>query len=504
MNLGILLLLFLAFSTYAETQSANDSESESDETDLSGPWKSLTDIIGNGTVHDFENLIRNVANLTDNLKSQALFYASESDNDQITDALVKNGSDVNVKLSDGWRPIHWASWNGFDHVVDLLIKRGAECNIANNYGRTSLHLAAFNGHVSTAELLIQKGAQVNFNDCLGLSSLMFAASTGQVRMVELLLKNDADIYMKNTFNKTAQIIATERGYPGVVQLLKKARSSFKACERDSKVPVENVLNGESVQIEQFPWMAALGYLDEQYRVSFTCAGTIISENFVMTAAHCTSKDGKLPIVVRLGKVSLTDGDGSRPINHPIEEIILHPDYNEYTQRHDLALIRVGSRIKFSNKVAKACLHSDLHDESPDVKLLATGWGRFELNSVVQSNVLKKIPLKTVPLIECITNFLRNINVRVLIGGIGRGQYCAVHTEQNVSTCTGDSGGPLQMFLNGSNIPIVIGIVSFGVSCTHDTPSIYTRVAYYLDWIESFVWPRNGTVPIGNTIFLNKI
>lgn len=53
---------------------------------------------------------------------------------------------------------------------------------------------------------------------------------------------------------------------------------------------------------------------------------------------------------------------------------------------------------------------------------------------------------------------------------------------------GDSGGPIFLYDNPSGVSTVVGIVSFGVSCGTALPSVYTRVASYIEWIESNVWP----------------
>lgn len=75
-------------------------------------------------------------------------------------------------------------------------------------------------------------------------------------------------------------------------------------------------------------------------------------------------------------------------------------------------------------------------------------------------------------------------------GFSKGQICALDYNGRNDSCVGDGGGPLQMFRNESSVAIVIGIVSFGWSpCGSAFPSIYTRVAHYLDWIESIVWPN---------------
>lgn len=76
-----------------------------------------------------------------------------------------------------------------------------------------------------------------------------------------------------------------------------------------------------------------------------------------------------------------------------------------------------------------------------------------------------------------------------INGISESQYCAYDPEEERDSCQGDSGGPLQYYPDSnSSIATVVGIVSFGVTCGTKLPSVYTRVAYYIDWIESIVWP----------------
>lgn len=99
---------------------------------------------------------------------------------------------------------------------------------------------------------------------------------------------------------------------------------------------------------------------------------------------------------------------------------------------------------------------------------------------------------TVPLSECnatLVKLNKQINQPVFRGGLIQGQYCAFDSKRNSDSCQGDSGGPLQYFpTDNSTLATIVGVVSFGLSCGTDIPSIYTRVSYYLDWIEAIVWP----------------
>lgn len=87
-------------------------------------------------------------------------------------------------------------------------------------------------------------------------------------------------------------------------------------------------------------------------------------------------------------------------------------------------------------------------------------------------------------------------------GIGQSHYCATHPNGVNGTCEKDhyqSGGPLQIVRPNFNTSTVLGIVSTQISCGTSFLGIYTRVAYFIDWIESHVWP-NGEIstPILNT------
>ncbi|XP_031639695.1 serine protease persephone-like, partial [Contarinia nasturtii] len=130
-------------------------------------------------------------------------------------------------------------------------------------------------------------------------------------------------------------------------------------------------------------------------------------------------------------------------------------------------------------------------EDVDSELIVIGWGAA-ITEGPNSNKLLKTNLTTVPLSECNSTLLewnKEYNSPSFENGISEGQYCANDPEGRRDSCHGDSGGPLQYFPNtNSSRATIVGIVSFGVNCATTLPSVYTRVAYYIDWIESIVWP----------------
>lgn len=118
--------------------------------------------------------------------------------------------------------------------------------------------------------------------------------------------------------------------------------------------------------------------------------------------------------------------------------------------------------------------------------IATGWGVTRFGSKTKTDDLQKVTLSLFPHEECKQLYGRH---RKIPQGILRSQLCAGSRTGKQDTCQGDSGGPIQIMAQGNScIYYVIGITSFGKSCAvSNAPGVYTKVSYYLDWIEAVVW-----------------
>lgn len=102
-----------------------------------------------------------------------------------------------------------------------------------------------------------------------------------------------------------------------------------------------------------------------------------------------------------------------------------------------------------------------------------------------------------PLAECnatLVHFNAERDLPAYRHGISRTQYCAWDPNGERDSCQGDSGGPLQIIRDDEEPVKIVGVVSFGGACGSKLPSIYTRVASYLDWIATHVWPNGEIEP----------
>ncbi|CAG9813077.1 unnamed protein product [Phaedon cochleariae] len=269
-----------------------------------------------------------------------------------------------------------------------------------------------------------------------------------------------------------------------------SHANFRMLPQDTCGPISTnarITNGRLTDLNEFPWMALIAYKsvsdDSDEDVVFKCAGTLITDRFVLTAAHCildTTIRG-----VRLGEYDLDSAKDCNPDSgycapppqdFAIENIHVHPEYDDTGLRHDIALIKLtmSANINFAN-VQPICLPtSDTNLNGKNV--IVSGWGVTE--NGLKSPVLRKASIPVVSLPDCRKTYQR-------FPPITSSQICAGGTGA-VDSCAGDSGGPLKFIGQVDDTPrfIQYGIVSYGPKyCgTHGKPGIYTNVFKYMEWI----------------------
>lgn len=168
------------------------------------------------------------------------------------------------------------------------------------------------------------------------------------------------------------------------------------------------------------------------------------------------------VTVVAGSNTLNSG-GTR---YSIQRIIVHPQYDSFNIRNDIALLRTSSPIEFTNLVQPVALESN--DVGGGVDCVLSGWGTTSYPGSIPNN-LQFINLKTITVAQCQSAQSPN--------PVYDTQVCTF-TRSGEGACHGDSGGPL---VSGGR---QIGVVSWGRPCGIGYPDVFTRVSSFLSWINS--------------------
>ncbi|XP_072390343.1 phenoloxidase-activating factor 3-like [Diabrotica undecimpunctata] len=260
-----------------------------------------------------------------------------------------------------------------------------------------------------------------------------------------------------------------------------------------------VINGEDAELSEYPWMSLLSFRGSDNKAEFKCAGSIINNRYILTAAHCL-QDRSALLGVRLGEYDISNkeidciGSGNdRECNEPIqdvaiEDIISHSNFDSTQFINDIGLLRV-KKIEFNEKnIRPVCLPREKKSNFNLTSAQVSGWGRTSFRSGQQSNILQFATLKVVNKSEC-QNTYHNLTI------VDDTRICAGGSAKNNASnaCKGDSGGPLQV---QETVPglgpryVQHGIVSFGVTrCNF--PALFTKVDHYMNWILDNMRPDDS-------------
>ncbi|XP_067307100.1 transmembrane protease serine 13a [Pseudorasbora parva] len=246
--------------------------------------------------------------------------------------------------------------------------------------------------------------------------------------------------------------------------------SLECTDCGKQQSASRIIGGTASKVGQWPWQVSL-----HYNGGHVCGGTLISPDFVVSAAHCfqssMANSGNWRVYV--GTIS----QNTLQIPYLVKKIMVNENYNTQSNDYDITLLKLANPVTFSNTIQPVCLPTFDQTFSDGLECKTSGFGTTQEGAGYASTSLMDVAVNVIDTRVCNSS-------QVYRGAISKNMMCAGDMNGGRDSCQGDSGGPL-VCKGGNERWYLAGITSWGAGCgQRQKPGVYSRVTSLLPWIYS--------------------
>lgn len=241
---------------------------------------------------------------------------------------------------------------------------------------------------------------------------------------------------------------------------------------------EDIIGGGPAAAGQWPWMVWFSVED----FDFQCGGTVIDQEWVLTAQHCT-RTRLFQNELAASEFTVTAGDFDRGVDEGTEQVSLvdrveRADYGASAfgpADFDVALLHLTTPLTWTPFVQP--MRPAVGADGPGLTVVDIGWGGTTQSvSPPPSDQLNQVTTVVVSNESCVIPDSRALQFD---------EICSGNSSGSVGNCHGDSGSS-QMTQRSGGTWEQVGVTSWGApDCT--SFSVDARVSSHVGWIRQFVY-----------------
>ncbi|XP_055371672.1 transmembrane protease serine 3-like [Condylostylus longicornis] len=233
--------------------------------------------------------------------------------------------------------------------------------------------------------------------------------------------------------------------------------------------LKKIVDGNVTAKNEYPWIVLLTFNQQ-----FFCAGSLINDLYVVTAAHCTSTFQMDQITVNIQDIKKDNEKDFEVITRKVARVYRPLHFDQNTFFNDISLIKLSEPVDISNGMIRPiCLPVDKTSFVGKIGSL-TGW-RLNVQNEISFHLTRMVNTTVLSNRQC-----RNTLVGKLIAPT---MICSSSATPTIGTeCRGDSGGPLMITQKGRSR--LAGVVSWGLGCTRkNSADVFTRTTKFNGWLR---------------------